>query len=147
VANPSPQAVAKIRARVSDWSPDDAAIAESLNRPSLPNRPQVPVPLVEDTLADYLTDAANGSLVKLLNWPNYGRLADDIRSGDHAKVARWAPRLVVAGIITPGEAQALVGYINSTVPDPSWPAQISWAMAAIGRPVDASDVAAARPGA
>jgi len=36
--------------------------------------------------------------------------------------------------------------VDAVVPDPSWPAQVSWAQLNIGRPLDASDIAASRPG-
>ena len=40
---------------------------------------------------------------------------------------------------------AITEILTATELDPSWPSQIGWAQANLGRAVDASDIAAARP--
>lgn len=146
--NPSPQAVAAIRSAVADWTPDDAAIAASLNAPSIPNpdpQGQVPRPCLESTLFPLLSPA---SAVKVSAHPNFAVIKADIDGGNRAGlIGMWCPVLVGGAYITQPECDAIMAYLQGTDPDPAWPAQISWAQANLGRPVDASDIAASRPGA
>lgn len=148
MAHPSPAAVTAIRAHVSDWTPTDAQIVAALNTPAIANptpQPSIPAPLTEDGLAGLLTDATNGSIARLVNYVNYGLVQADILAGNRARIGGWAGKLAVAGIITVGEATAIGAALAATVPDPAWPALISWAVANLGRPVDADDVATSRP--
>jgi len=148
VANPSPAAIAAIQAHVTDWGPDDQAIADALNVPDQPNPAAQGVidnPLYESALLSLLTDATNGSLVKLISWPNFGLLKTDIEAQNRDGVGLWCQALTAAGIITVGECGAIEAYIGGTQPDPSWPPQISWAQAVIGRDLDSNDIAASRP--
>jgi hypothetical protein len=148
MANPSPEAVGKIRA-AADWSKPDAEAAAALNAPSLPNpvpAPQRPVVLEERVLLGLLTDPDHGSAARLLNYNNLALLQSDIRADKHVAVTDWANNLALMGLITPGESAAIKAYVDSKVPDPSWSPLVSWAVANLGRPVDAEDVAASRPG-
>jgi hypothetical protein len=149
--NPSPAAVALIAAEADSlpggWAGNtDAQVAALLNAPSVPNpapRPPVPKPCAESALFPLLS---GGSAVKLSAHPNFAVLKADVDSGNRAGlVGLWCPVLVGGGFITPDEAAALAGWLTGSEPDPDWPEQVSWAEAALGRPVDESDVAAARP--
>jgi hypothetical protein len=155
---PSPAAIAAIQAKVASlpggWSAytDVQLAADSgpLNTPSVANpNPQgaVPNPIGESALIPLLDDPNNGSLAKLQNYVNLALVKADIDSGNRAGVLLWAQKLPLVGVITTGEAENITSYVNGTMPDPNWTAEISWAVANIFRPVDTSDVAAARPGA
>jgi hypothetical protein len=148
MAHPSPSALEALRARVTDWSATDEALVAALNAPDRPNpTPQgtVPAPLSESALLALLTDPTNGSLVRLVEWPNFGLLKADIAAQNRAGVLLWAQALAAAGLIAPGEAGALSAYVQGTEPDPSWPAEVSWAEATLGRSVDGDDIREARP--
>lgn len=148
VANPSPAAIAAIRSHVADWGPDDPAIADDLDTPSIANPvPQgtVPNPLYESALLSLLTDAVNGSLVKLINWPNFGLLKADIEAQNRDGVLLWCQALTAAGILTQGECEAIATYVGGTQADPDYQSLLSWAQVHIGRPVDSEDIAASRP--
>lgn len=146
--NITPQAIALIRAHVESWTGDDATIRDALNDPVVDNpTPQANVPrvLYESELATLLNDPDNGSLVKLLNWVNFGLVKADIASQNRAGIALWAGELELLGILTAGEAAAVQGYALTPIPDPAYRAQIGWAEANIGRSVDLADIRAARP--
>jgi hypothetical protein len=148
--HPSPLAIASIRAKVTDWTPSDATIAASLNTPSIANptpQGQIAAPVYESELLGTLTDQGNGSLVKLINWPNFGLLKADIEIQNRAGIGLWCQALTLAGYITQGEASAIVTYLGSAVADPSYQTLLSWAQVNLGRPVDADDITASRPGA
>jgi hypothetical protein len=145
--NPSPAAVNLIRSEVSDWSPSDPAIVAELNTPSIPNptsRGTVPVPL---SVAAVLGALSQASIMNLFTKGSgiVPTIRDDLNAQDRNACALWAQGLAESSIITSGELGALQAVLTATQLDPSWPAQISWAQANLGRPVDAADVAAARP--
>lgn len=146
--NLSDAAVVLIREHITDWTLDDASILASLDAETLDNpAPQgrVAAPVYESALLGLLDDVANGSIVKLINWPNFGLLKSDIEAGNRDGIGLWCQALTLAGIITQGECGAILSYIGSTIPDPAWPAKVSWASVNIGRPLDLEDIAASRP--
>lgn len=147
MVNPSPQAVAAIRAKILDWAPTNAAIAVALNAPAVANpAPQttLPKPFAFGDVFGLLSDA---SVAAIRDTPNTTDLIDKVNAGDRAGVGRWVAVLgKLPAKITPAEAAALMAVLQATQPDPAWPAQISWAVANLGRPVDTDDVAASRPG-
>lgn len=152
MANPSPAAVTLIRAQVADWSPDDASIAATLNTPSVPNptpQPTIAKPFTARDLMAVLDGPAKG---KLLALPGFGRLLDDIAIGDIETLENWVAGLLCPSPILPEpaiaseQAASLMAVLHASEPDPSWRPQISWAESVIGRPVDANDIAEARPG-
>lgn len=148
--SPSPDAVAAIRARVAELGLDAARpadVARALNTPDRPNPaappPPVPAPLDPDAL---LGSLAPESAARLFANPNLGRFLDDLHAGDRDRVRRWAALAVQAGAIGRAEGAALAAACDATTPDPSHRAEVSWAEAIVGRPVDADDVAAALAG-
>lgn len=146
MANPSPAAIALIREQVTDWSPDDATIVADLNAPSIANptpQPTIAKPFAARDLMGVLDSAAK---TKLLTLPSLARLLDDIEAGAIEPLENWAGMLATGSIITQEQAGSLMAVLHATETDPNWPEQISWAEAVIGRPVDADDIAAARPG-
>lgn len=73
-----------------------------------------PVPMYESELAGLLTDGANNSLVKLLNYVNFGLVKADIEAQNRAGVALWAGKLALLGILTAAEASAIQSYTQRT---------------------------------
>lgn len=145
--NPSPQAVAAIRSRVTDWTPSDATIAAALNAPTIANpatRAVVPLPF---TVAQVFGAVGQPSLAGLKAVAFVPDIRDKIAANDRTACGLYAGLLLAGGVITPADYSAIMAIFQATGPDPSWPAQISWAVATIGRPVDTLDVAASRPGA
>jgi hypothetical protein len=158
--NPSTPAITAIRARVTDWTPDNPTIAASLNTPSVAN----PVPVAPTVLKPFATADLMGKVVLPAGDPNAGQpdavalskiydrpavvaFRDDCVKQDRSAVGAWLQLAFLSGDISQAQYAAMVGVIQATQPDPSWAAQISWAVATLGRPVDASDIAASRPGA
>jgi hypothetical protein len=147
MASPSPDAAAKIRSEVTDWTPSDAAIAAGLNRPSIANptpQPVVPTPF---TTSQVFGAVAPSSLAKLNSIAFLPDIRDKIAANDRPACGLYAGLLMAGGVITQPDYGAIMAIFNATGPDPAWPAQISWAVAHLGRPVDPSDIAASRPGA
>ena len=147
--NPSPEAIAAIRAHVTDWTPDDATIASNLNAPSVPNpvqaAPTVPKPY---TFADVMSCLSSASIANVRSLPTSTALITAINARDTTSVLNWLSALQAGSpLITTSEAQAVQGVVTATEPDPTWAAQIGWAQANLGRPADAADIYAARPGA
>jgi hypothetical protein len=151
MASISPQAVAKIRGRVADWTADDATIAAELNAPTLPNpeaAPTVPRPFAA---SDVLGLLAVGSLARLRNCSDKAEMLREIDAQNRPGVMLWASLLAaddgadIKGVITPAERDAIFARMAETAPDPAYRPLLSWAEAEVGRPLDPSDVAAARP--
>jgi hypothetical protein len=143
--NPSPAAIAAIRAHVADWSASDAQVAASLNAEQVANpAPQgtVPTPFYQSDVLGLLSE---GSKAKLKDVAFLPRISDDIKKQDRPAVGLWAQVLALGSVITADELTALAALLAATGPDPSYPPQVSWAMAYLGRPVDAADVSASRP--
>ncbi len=86
--------------------------------------PLIAAPVYESNLLGLLTDPANGSLGKVFNWPNFGLLKADIDTQNRPSLIRWAESLAAVGIITAGEASAIISAINSQISDPAWTATI-----------------------
>jgi hypothetical protein len=142
--NPSPEAVAAIRARVADWSPTDAEVASALNAPTVDNptpAATVPIPFLTRDLMGTLDQPA---LAKIMALPSLARLLEDIERGEPGRLDNWIALLTAGGAISQAQAGVISGVVHATGPDPSWPSLISWAQASLGRPVDVDDVAAAR---
>jgi hypothetical protein len=154
--NPSPAAVAWVQAQNPSWSTQtDAQIAVTLNAATADNpleQGQVAVVIDESALLAKLIDPSNGSLAKLLNWPNFDLLKADIDAGNVVGIEKWCavlsatdPGTATSPFITQGEAAAIVAYVTSTVADPDWASTVPAPVAALGRSLDAADVAVARP--
>lgn len=143
--NPSPQAIAAIRAHVTDWTPDDATIAANLNAPSVTNpTPQASVPK-PFTFADVMGCLTPASIDNVRGLPTSTALITAINARDVTSILNWLGALQAGtALITAAEAQAVQTVVTATELDPSWQAQIGWGVANLGRPLDSEDVAAAR---
>lgn len=145
MANPTPAAIAAIQARVSDWSPTDAEIAAALNAATEINAtPQelVPKALTVEALMGVLSPEA---VAHFYQHPSWGLMRDDVRAQNRVGVATWTAAAFAAGRIAQADHDAVAAELAAQVDDPDWSAMVSWAVLALGRPVDARDVAAARP--
>ncbi len=80
--------------------------------------PEVPRHLVDTDLLGLLSPA---SQKRIVNYPNLPVIIGQIEAQNRAQLTSWAQVLAAGEIITPEETGALLGYINSTVPDPAWP--------------------------
>lgn len=161
--NPTPAAVAAIRAQVSDWTPTDAAIAATLNAAKVANPTPRPTVVVPFTAADALALLSPASVANVLALPGFDRAVRPLLDAplkDQSTLTglrRWAGAYLKAGRITRAEFDALAapapvaatdaptGLLNKNQPDPAWPKLIGWARAELGRDADADDVAKARP--
>jgi hypothetical protein len=162
--NPSPAAIAAIQAKVTDWTATDNAIAVLLDTPSIVNpatQATVAAPVAPSTVLNLVS---SGSLAKILSLPSFDATIlpllnqpDPKPSASFSTLNLWAAGLFKGGYLTQSEFDALAaptsgttpstpaGLFNQTQLDPSYQPQISWAQATLGRPVDAADIAAARP--
>ena len=84
------------------------------------------------------------SLPKLMAVAFLPDVRDKIAANDPVGTNLYAGLLLGGGTIGQAEHDAIVAIVNATQADPSWPAQISWAVATLGRPVDTDDIAAAQ---
>jgi hypothetical protein len=144
--NPSAAAIAWIRAQSPNWAgQSDAQIAASLNATMVANpvaqAPQVPNAISESALMGTLSQA---SQTALLNWVNLALVKADVEDQNRVGLLLWAAKLQLAGVITADDATALTTYLNGTVPDPTWTANVPAPLVGMGRLVDANDVEAAR---
>ena len=64
----------------------------------------------------------------------------DLRSRDTVAAQTWSALLAAAGILTSAENTAIQTILASTIPDPTWTAQISWAQNNLGGLVSAWDI-------
>jgi hypothetical protein len=144
MANITHAGAALIAAHVQDWSAMDAEITAALNAATEPNpAPQGTVPRTM-RMAELMGLAGVGTRAALLNNPNLSAARADVIAQDHHGVGTWLMGYASAGIIPQDEAAAMLAYVQTPVPDPSWQAQVSWATLNLGRAVDAQDIAAAR---
>ncbi len=152
MANPSPSVITALDAKVptlpGGWTGNtDAAIAVLLNTPSVVNpSPQATIPkpyTVASVLSLITTSAANLKADPFLAVLTDVR--DRIQAADTAGVVLYGQLLLGWGVITQVEHDLILSAVTATQPDPNYQAEISWAMATINRPIDAADVAAARP--
>lgn len=97
----------------------------------------VPKPLSVIDIFGLLTDTEQGAVV---GHPNAAPIIADVRMQDRQAVATWASGLAKGGTISSASLNGVMGYLNSTVPDPNWQAVVSPAMAALGRPATIADV-------
>ena len=105
--------------------------------------PQATIP-TPYTLAQFISALSAGSLtnLKTLSW--LYNLAQDIGLMNTPSVLIDLQLLKATGVILAAEYTTLSTAVNSTELDPSWPAQVGWAQANIGRPVDLNDIATVR---
>lgn len=147
--NPTPDAMTWIDAFAAampgGWGAnDDAAVVSAANAPAVANpAPQgaVPVPF---TMADVLGALSTASEGNLRTFGGFEGLRSDVNANDLAACVEWCAYLPAAGVITQGEATAILAIARKTQPDPSYQSQIGRAAAALGRPLDADDAATTR---
>lgn len=147
MASPSPAAVAAIKAQVATiaggWSNTDAQLAAQLNAPSVANpqaQQQVPKRFVANDLASACAAANRANLVPLLA----GAAAPLIAAQDAGRLGAGLDALATIGSLSAADVTAMKAVMGQTEPDPNYQAQIGWAQANIGRPVDVQDLYAAR---
>jgi len=144
MANPSPAAVAWLRAQVADWAPDDAALATALNAALAPNpgarpeleRPMDALSLIAKLSQESLTHVEGANLLVEINRA--------IAARERVTVQRWVTYCYARGHITEAEHTAIQTELAEQLPDPEWSAEVPAPVAALGRTVDADDLAAAR---
>lgn len=143
MASPSPDAIAAIRAHVTDWTPDNPAIVEALNAPSVANpAPQANVgkPYTVLNLLGSIDPTRRAGLTPLL-----AAIRPDFDAQDGTAIVGWSMALMLTGDLMQSDVDGITAVVSATEPDPSYQAQIGWALATLGRPVDLLDVIAARP--
>lgn len=145
MARPSPALIEWIRAQVSDWGEDDAAIAATLNARTVENPVEAPViPKPMDALA-ILPMLEPESLAKIEGVPGLlTTINTAIGLGHREEVQRWVLYCHFREHITEAERDALLAELAATVPDPAYQAELPGVVVEFGRRVDAADVAAAR---
>jgi hypothetical protein len=143
VADPSADAIALIQAKVTDWSPSNQDLADSLNAPAVANpvpQAQVPQPY---HIYDLVSATSAGKRSTLSQ--HIGYMQPVVIAQDSYHLGAFTDALALLGEIAQADSDAMKGVMAQTQPDPNWPAQIGWAESNLGRPADALDVAAARP--
>lgn len=160
MANPSPEAVQAIRTRVVglglDWEAvTDGQVLDALRADTVPNTDPQPDVTADFQATDFLAvfegDAAHaerlihspafvGPIVALLDAPN-PKTAAQLR-----QIGGWAQALLLAEDVSPAQYQAITAILSATRPDPAYRETLPRIETALGRPLDADDVAAARPG-
>jgi hypothetical protein len=143
--NPSPSAVAAIRAQVSDWSLSNEQIAEALNRLDVPNPtppPMVPKPITVAALMGSLSVPSRQNVKAL---PGLPRVLEQIEAQDRTAVHLWVQLLGSTGDITQDEVTTCVAELERTVVDPAHAEVLPWSVLHLGREADADDIQQARP--
>ena len=123
-----------------------AQIAAALNQQNIPNpvtqAPQVPKPWDFPTLMSLVSPA---SQAKLGTYQYLIELVSDLRNRDTVAALTWSSLLGSMGLLQVSEAQAIQALLTSTISDPAWTAQISWAQANLGGPVSVNDISQCYP--
>lgn len=144
--NPTPTAIAAIRARVSDWTPGDAELADVLNQATEPNPvPQGTVPR-EMSVARMMTECniPVAEMQALIGSTLLMAIRGDVAAQDHDGVLTLAQCALIAGHISQATHDTVAAWVQGTDPDPDYRATLSWAEITLGRLVDTDDIAAAR---
>jgi hypothetical protein len=108
----------------------DEAVADVLNAPrEIPNpdpQGEVPRPFLASEVMGLLDPATIGNLRTIAYLPT---IVGAINANDRPAVALWTNQLTAGGIISPGQAGAIMGLLSETIPDPDWPETViapSW---------------------
>lgn len=144
MANPTPAVVAWIREQVSDWGDEDAAIAAALNNVLIENTEPAPEVLPVLSAMVLFQRVSAQSRAKLGNYVNLPAVRHEILTGQRDPLCNWIQVLAASGIVTPEEAADNIAFLTTPTPDPDHPETIPQTVAALGREVDAQDVAVAR---
>lgn len=152
MSNPSNEAINSINELIVELGLDygnrsDADVLDALLSDVAANpdpRPQVARIMVESELLSLLNDPGNGSLGKLMQWPNLGLLRQDIKENNHGGISIWSNVLAKIGTITEGESVSINEYALNPIPDPGWRSEIPRIEIIIGRSPDLDDIRSAR---
>lgn len=142
---PSPIAVELIRGRVADWSVGEKAILDELNAATERNPAallEMPKPMTVSNLLPLLTKE---ELTAVRQEPWLVSFIGDVKAQDREAVLQWAAVAEMTGLVSAATRDAVLNEVLATIPDPAYRANLSWAELALGRPVDADDLRAARP--
>ena len=116
-------------------------IAAVLNTANIANpvnpAPQIPAPVNFKLLAGALSSA---SLSKLATYACFQSFLNDLIASNRPNLQAWCTMLTAAGIFTAGDNTTFQAYLISTIADPTWTAQVSWAQLNLGGPVSANDI-------
>jgi len=135
-----------IQGFITDWTPTNNAILTALNAPSVANPTPQPTVAKPFAFADVMGCLSAASVANVRSLATATQLITAINLRDVVSIGNWLAALSSPpALITSGEAAAVGAVITATELDPSWPAQISWAAANLGRPATLADVIAARP--
>lgn len=147
--NPSPVAIALINTYVTGlpggWAGNtDAQVVAAANLASVAN----PVPqgtiFTPFTLASLAASISASSRSNLKSFAALDSLIADINANNIANCLAWWTVLAGMAVITSAEATALTATVQATELNPAWPAQVGWAQANLGRPMDIYDSQIAR---
>ena len=146
--NPIPDAITALQGYIDGmsggWTNQDSAIVSAMNAPSAANpTPQGTIP-TPYTITQLVGSLSSGSLANLDTFPALYQLMQDIDANNTGNVLIAVEFLAAAGKILSSEATAIEAIVEATELDPSWPSQIGWAQANLGRPADSADIEAAR---
>lgn len=147
--NPTPAALAWIDTYAAGlaggWASNgNAAILAAANAATVANpvpQPTVPAGYTPQSLLSLLsaTSAAN-----VESFAGLQGLFDAINAANGPGILAALALLQASGKVQSSEVTAIEGAIAATVPSPSWPSKVGAAQAALGRPLDAADLAIAR---
>lgn len=144
--NPNPTQVAAIKAYVTGlaggWSNTDAQIRASIAADLVANpvpRGTVAAPF---TAAELVNACSAGNRAAL--GPYLIGAGPLIVAQDGVHLAAGIAALALVGTISAADATAMQAVATATEPDPSWAAQVTWDVAALGRPIDDHDLETAR---
>jgi hypothetical protein len=143
--NPSPQAIALIRSRVTNWNQPNDVIVDALNAPSIQNTNVQKMTQKKLTIPETLGKLSKASKTRLLSVPSVEDIRKAVNAQDRSTYSDLIDFLNAGGGITDQEKTDVTAILTATEPDPSWQSQISWAQANLGRPADLGDIVAARP--
>lgn len=164
--NPTPGQVSAIKGFVAalagGWANADAQIRASMQSTPVANpvaRATVPATF---TATSVFGSVSAASVAKLVTLPSFNSDVIPLlniaakTSANITDLNTWAACYFKAGALTQAEFDSLAaptagtttgaatGLFNQTQPDPSWPAQVPWDVANLGRPADDFDLETAR---
>ena len=150
--NPTPGQIASIKSFVASlagvWSNTDAQIRAAMATAVEANpvaQPTVPKPFTYDDVIAAVSTANQINIATLAS--TIPTFLEDIDDRNIPRLSRWGKILKARNLLTAADLSALGTLVNTTWPDPSWPAQVGWDVAHLGRPADDYDIEAARTSA
>jgi hypothetical protein len=145
MANPTPDAITAILAQSTVLgNPANAALLTALNTANVTNtatRATVPATF---TAAGVFACLSAGSITNLKGYAALTDLQAAITAQSPQDVIDWFTIPLAIGDVTSAEVTAVTALVQATQADPSYPTEVSWAQANLGRPADLADIVAAR---